>query len=101
MYSYLLEELSRTIGARLLLQLSYKGFTFITEPHLVGRNFEKQDCLLAWVTKSTSNTFKEPTWQTFELDLIEQISPLEDRFCRHRPGYDPYDNRMNRIYYRL
>ncbi|MFD2512817.1 hypothetical protein ACFSRY_02955 [Pontibacter locisalis] len=101
MCSYLLDELSRTIGARLLIMFHYDGHTYVLEPHLLGRNQQMQDCLLAWVTSCHSLPSSENAWNTFLLNKIEQLKATDDRFTKHRPGYDPYDNSMSRIYYRL
>jgi hypothetical protein len=100
MCSQLLEEFSRAIGARLLIQFIYEGCTYKVEPHLLGRSLDKKDCLLGWII-SSSGSIKELQWKTFLLDQIEQFEMLEERFCKQRPGYDPYDNTMSRIYYRL
>ncbi|GAB3826402.1 hypothetical protein GCM10028895_37360 [Pontibacter rugosus] len=48
MYSYLLEELSKAIGARLLIKFYYHGESHTVELHLLGRNLQNEDCLCAW-----------------------------------------------------
>ncbi|MEJ8803661.1 hypothetical protein [Pontibacter sp. H249] len=102
MYSYLLEELSKTIGARMLIRFEYKGDAYTVEPHLLGRNHLKQDCLLAWVVsgKMPSENIRG-NWQTFQLNGISDLKAMEQRFTKHRPGYDPYESSMSRIYYRI
>lgn len=99
MYSYLLEELSKAIGARLLIQFDYDGISYVVEPHLVGHNHNQQDCLCAWLA-NTPDTRKN-NWHFFNLSDIENLRLLEERFYKVRPGYDPYDNSMSRIYYRI
>ena len=102
MYSYLLEELSKTIGARLLVQFEYKGVDYTVEPHLLGRNHEKQDCLLAWVVAGPmKQDLSNGNWQTFLLNDITSLKAMEQRFTKQRPGYDPYEGSMSRIYYRI
>lgn len=102
MYSYLLEELSKTIGARMLIQFEYQGSVYLVEPHLLGRNHIKQDCLLAWVLSGhdTVNT-SASNWHTFLLSDISRLKTIDQRFTKHRPGYDPYESSMSRIYYRI
>jgi hypothetical protein len=100
MYSHLLEELSKAIGARLIIRFDYKGKTYVVEPHLLGQNHDMQDCLCAWHSKTDSKLATDG-WRCFLLAEIEHLSIQEDRFNRQRPGYDPYDSNMKRIYYRI
>lgn len=102
MYSYLLEELSKTIGARLLVQFEHNGNEYTVEPHLLGRNHQKQDCLLAWVVSGPmKQDLRKGNWHTFLLNDIICLKTLEQRFTKQRPGYDPYESSMSRIYYRI
>lgn len=101
MYSYLIEELSKAIGARLLIQFDYNGVNYIVEPHLVGHNLQHQDCLCAWLPEKAKDTASRDSWHCFLLSGIENLTLLEERFCKKRPGYDPYDSSMSRIYYRI
>ncbi|MFT2009123.1 hypothetical protein ACMA1I_10650 [Pontibacter sp. 13R65] len=98
MYSLLLDEISRAIGARLLIQFSYKDQDYLVEPHLLGKNFESENCLLAW---QIGRTVTGTGWKCFDLNSIVGLKLLEKRFTSPRPGYDPYDNSMSRIYYRI
>ena len=98
MYSYLIEELSKAIGARLLVQFDYNGKVYIVEPHLVGHNHKHQDCLCAWLANDAE---AKNNWNFFLLSNIKNLKLLDERFFKHRPGYDPYDNSMSRIYYRI
>ncbi|WP_347159497.1 WYL domain-containing protein [Pontibacter chitinilyticus] len=99
MYSYLLEDLSKAIGARLLIQFDYQGKKYRVEPHLLGHNHAHQDCLCAWKVEGTTNTKDE--WHCFLLTDILNLQLLEDRFTKKRPGYDPYNSSMARVYYRI
>ncbi len=99
MLSYLIEELSKAIGARLLVRFDYNGITYVVEPHLVGHNNNLQDCLCAWLVEHPNT--KKNNWHFFQLGDIENLKVLEERFYKQRPGYDPYDNSMSSIYYRI
>ena len=101
MYSTLLEKLSKAIGARLLVRFCYNSKTYIVEPHLLGRNSAAQDCLSAWLKESDANQELAPGWHCFLLEEIKELKLLNQNFNKPRPGYDPYDNTMNRIYYRI
>ena len=103
MYSYLLEELSKAIGARLLVAFDYGPESCIAEPYLLGCNQDGHDCLHAWQTNKTTETgIKEKElWRCFLFSNIKNLKLLEERFCHKRPGYDPYENSMTRIYYRI
>ncbi|MBF9255312.1 hypothetical protein I2I11_18585 [Pontibacter sp. 172403-2] len=101
MYSYLLEELSKAIGARLLVQFEYNGSIYVVEPHLVGHNHNHQDCLCAWLAERLKGADEKNRWHCFMLSDIRNLKLLDKRFSQHRPGYDPYDNSMSRIYYRI
>ncbi|TPE45006.1 WYL domain-containing protein [Pontibacter mangrovi] len=97
MYSQLLEELSKAIGARLLVSFKYEGERHTVEPHLLGQDQQHQDCLLAW--RKDGNP--KQNWHRYPLSQMKGTSILEERFCKKRPGYDPYDSTMTRVYYRI
>ncbi|QCR23846.1 WYL domain-containing protein [Pontibacter sp. SGAir0037] len=96
MYSYLLEELSKAIGARLLIKFNYNNKSYTVEPHLIGKNNNNEDCLCAWEINH-----QEEQWRCFMLKDIRNLAILEEHFFKQRPGYDPYDSSMSRIYYRI
>lgn len=98
MYSYLLEELSKAIGARLLISFEYEGESHVVEPHLLGQNKQNESCLLAW---RLTRAGQQQGWQCYLLSEMQQAKLLDERFNKKRPGYDPYDNTMTRIYYRI
>lgn len=99
MYSYLLEELSKAIGARLLVSFDYNGEKHVVEPHLLGHNHQHEDCLCAW--RLSKGGQQEQEWQCYKLSQMQHTKLLDDRFSRKRPGYDPYNSTMSRIYYRI
>lgn len=101
MYSYLLEELSKAIGARLLVQFDCNGAMYVVEPYLIGHNHRHQDCLCAWLAKGAKEADAKNSWHFFMLSDIKNLKLLDERFFEQRPGYDPYDNSMSRIYYRI
>jgi predicted DNA-binding transcriptional regulator YafY len=98
MYSYLLEELSKAIGARLLVSFEYENETLVVEPHLLGQDKQHESCLLAW---RTGKNGQKQGWQRFLLSRMQNTRITDERFNKKRPGYDPYDNSMSRIYYRI
>ncbi|MCJ8167629.1 hypothetical protein MKJ04_22490 [Pontibacter sp. E15-1] len=101
MYSELLDELSKAVGARLLIRFDYGDETYTVEPHLIGQDQDNQDCLCAWLDGKKSASEATDGWYTFQFTEIKNMRLLNDRFCQQRPGYDPYNKCMNRIYYRL
>lgn len=101
MYSNLLDEISRAIGARLILQFTYKNSFYLVEPYLVGKNKLNQDCLRAWQINSPENLLSDNAWDSFVLNEISNLIILDKQFSNKRPGYDPYDSTMKRIYYRI
>lgn len=100
MSNIMLEELSRAIGARLFVQFSYNGHSYLVEPHLLGQNLKKEDCLCAWSTALANSPGSKSGWHCFMLRDVKELRILEKRFYKTRPDYDPYDNTMSRIYYR-
>ncbi|MEJ8758607.1 hypothetical protein WG947_16450 [Pontibacter sp. H259] len=101
MNNLLLEEISKAIGARLFVQFNYNGHTYLLEPHLVGQNQRKQDCLCGWSANTYNNAPEYIAgWHCFLLENIKNLKVMEKRFYKTRPEYDPYDNNMSRIYYR-
>jgi len=100
MSNIMLEELSRAIGARLFVQFSYNSHTYIVEPHLLGQNLRKDDCLCGWSMEIANTPGSKLGWHCFVLQNVKDLKVLEKRFYKTRPEYDPYDNTMSRIYYR-
>ena len=101
MYSQLLEEISRAIGARLLLEFTYKGETYLVEPYLLGINKLDQNCLRAWQINSPTKLIPENGWASFVLSEMRNLKIQDKPFSKKRPGYDPYDSSMDRICYRI
>ena len=91
MNNILLEELSKAIGARQFIQFTYGSQTYLLEPH---------DCLCGWNGEKGETQGTKVGWHCFLLDDIKDLKILERRFAKTRPGYDPYDSTMSRIYYR-
>ena len=101
MSNILLDELSKAIGARLYVQFRYGDQTYTVEPHLLGQNKTKQDCLCGWSIENSVVPSSNIGWHCFLLDNVKGLKVMDKRFTKVRPGYDPYDNTMNRIYYRV
>ncbi|NDK56771.1 hypothetical protein [Pontibacter fetidus] len=100
MNTILLEELSRAIGARQFVQFKYAEQEYQIEPHLLGQNKNRQDCLCGWSAENKDNPNAKTGWHCFLLQDIKELKIMEKRFYKTRPGYDPYDSAMSRIYYR-
>ena len=100
MNTILLEELSKAIGARQFVQFKYAEEEYVIEPHLLGQNQSRQDCLCGWSTENKDSPIAKTGWHCFLLQGIKDLKIMEKRFYRTRPGYDPYDSTMSRIYYR-
>ncbi|MDX5421168.1 MAG: WYL domain-containing protein [Hymenobacteraceae bacterium] len=96
-----MEEISKAIGARLLIRFSYNHEEHVVEPHLVGQDMQKQDCLCAWRKSKIAADSAKECWRCYHLSEIKDLEVLEQRFSSKRPGYDPYDSTMSRIYYRV
>ncbi|WP_242929543.1 hypothetical protein [Pontibacter vulgaris] len=101
MYSKFLEDLSKAIGARLLVEFEYSNQKYKVEPHLLGNNQNKQDCLCAWQRSTVHMPELKEGWHCFLLSGISNLVLLEERFNNTRPGYEPYNSSMSRIYYRI
>ena len=100
MNNILLEELSKAIGARQFVQFNYAGQDYLIEPHLLGQNQSRQDCLCGWSAENKGSVGSKVGWHSFLLQGIKDLRITEKRFNKTRPGYDPYDSTMSRIYYR-
>ncbi|MER2999381.1 hypothetical protein [Pontibacter populi] len=100
MNNILLEELSKAIGARQFIQFTYGGHTYLLEPHLLGQNKSRKDCMCGWGGDKGESAGTKVGWHCFLLEDVKDLKILEKRFSKTRPGYDPYDSTMSRIYYR-
>jgi hypothetical protein len=95
------ELICQAISERRLIRFDYKGEERIVEPHLLGERTSGNEALSAWQVGGFSESNSQPPWRSYLLDKMAQLVILEQQFDGPRPGYNPHDSTMSRIFCRL
>ncbi len=86
------------IRAKRLLMFGYGGLVRVVEPHLYGVNTAGHEALSAWLRAGYSRSDPEGGWRTYLVPEMHRVQVLDETFAGHRPGYNPSDERMVRIF---
>ena len=89
------------IRARRLLRFIYDGYERVVEPHLYGVNSAGHEALSAYLVRGWSASDTSPGWRMYLADQMRDTAALADSFAGPRPGFNPEDSRMTRIYCRV
>ena len=89
------------IRARRLLMFGYADTVRIVEPHLYGVNTAGHEALSAWLRPGHSRSDPQGGWRMYLTDQIREMQMLDERFAGPRPGYNPSDPHLPRVYCRL
>lgn len=86
------------IRTRRVIKFRYKNINRIVEPFIAGVHKETgNDLLRGWVVSGT--TSESPTkWRLYIIAEMTNLTILQDKFSGSRPGYDPKDDVMGRVY---
>ncbi len=86
------------INSYKLLEFYYNGYCRVVEPFTFGISTKGNDVLSAFQVRGESESDNRPMWRLFDLEKIENIQILDEKFSGYREGYRKGDSRMNRIY---
>lgn len=85
-----------------ILSFIYKGKPRVVEPHAYGMGSDGNDLLRAYqVGGYSSSSGRLPKWRLFEVNEINNLSPIDEKFNEARPSYHRNDQIMVRIYAQL
>jgi hypothetical protein len=86
------------IREKKLLMFEYADLIRVVEPHLYGMNTAGHEALSAWLRAGYSRSDPQGGWRTYLVREIGSVQVLDQPFDRPRPGYNPRDARMVRIF---
>ena len=89
--------LCEAIRQRRQVNFIYKSTRWTVEPHLLGYTPYGDTMLNGWVLANRRMT----GWQQFHVPLISNVTLLKNRILRTRPDYDPYDESIAQVVWRL
>ena len=86
------------IRARSLLMFEYADLMRVVEPHLYGVNSAGHEALTAWLRPGHSRTDPQGGWRMYLVRDMHHVQALGETFARPRTGYNPRDERMQRVF---
>jgi hypothetical protein len=89
------------IRARRLLMFGYGDSVRVVEPHLYGASAAGHELLSAWMRPGQSRSDPQGGWRSFRVDQMRNVEALPETFSGARPGYNPREERMARVFCRL
>lgn len=95
------QVICRAIEGRNLLMFGYGDQVRVVEPHLYGINSAGHEALRAWLRPGLSRADPEGGWRMYLVPEMRSLQLLDERFAAPRPGYNPNDRHMQRIFCRL
>jgi len=94
--------LVEAIKERKLIKFWYKNLWRIAEPYTYGIHKDTDnEVLSAYQIDGFSHSGELPGWRLYLLSETSQIQKTDKIFTVARPGYNPNDSRMNRIFARF
>jgi len=91
-------DITTAIQGRRLIHFAYDGCSRDVEPHTLGRLHNGNIVLSGFQVGGFSVSGHRPEWRLFTLDKISGLRILDQSFQGTRPGYNPRDSRMSRIF---
>ena len=91
----------QAIHNRQVIEFTYKGFTRIVEPFLLGTTTTGKVALRGYQIGGGSSSGRIVNWHLFTLANMENLRITDSTFSGSRPGYNPADSAMVAIYARI
>jgi len=92
--------ITKAIKEMLLIRFHYDGGIRVVEPHCFGVSFKGNSVFRGFQTQGYSSTEKLG-WKLFDLDKVENVEYLNEKFEEPRLGYRKNDKGMTRIFIQL
>jgi hypothetical protein len=93
--------LCEAIRGRRLVRFAYRGGYRIVEPYVYGADTEGRDLLRGFQTYGYSTSGRPSGWRLFRVDKLADLAIIENSFSKARRGYDPHDQAMATLHYRV
>jgi hypothetical protein len=104
MEAYMNQLIVQAIEEKRLIELTYKGYSRIVEPHAYYRTingFEKLQCYQVKGDHSSRDRRPDDDWGYFSVPKISSLSLLEKTFSGPRPDYKRPDKTNPTVYAQL
>lgn len=92
------DKLKEAIGERKVVTFIYDGFPREVEPFLIGDTTSMNAAMRGFQIGGGSKSGNPVGWRLFLLERIRNLSVTETHFSGVRPGYNPSDKAMCRIF---
>jgi hypothetical protein len=87
------------IKLRKVIEFSYNALPRFVEPYCYGISFADNDVLRGYQISVDSSKGASIGWKLFTVNKIGDIKITNITFKNLRPGYNPKDSSMKKIYY--
>lgn len=95
------EIICDAIRARKLLMFGYADLLRVVEPHAYGLSGADRELLSGWLWPGHSRSDPKGGWRNYLVEQIRDLQLLNEVFEGPRPGYNPRDERLARVFCRL
>ena len=90
--------LAQAVREHRIVRFYYNGLRRTVEPHVYGVNTAGHEALSAYQTGGFSRSSDRAGWRMFLVSDIQNLIVEDTTFERTRPGYNPGDSGMTRIF---
>lgn len=84
-----------------ILKFTYHGHPRIVEPYAYGLSRQGNEVIRCYQTGGVSDSGEVPHWKLFEVDEIESLIVLKERFAHANTEYRKGDKHMTTIFCEL
>lgn len=89
------------IYERRRISLIYDGRSRLVEPYALGISHAQNPVIRVWQISGASSSGEETGWKLLKLDKISSVTVTDAIFQPTRPGYNPNDKGMSRVYHTI
>jgi hypothetical protein len=92
------QRICSAIKERRIIEFHYKGGTRKVEPFCYGINNTGNQVLRGFQIGGFSRSGNKYGWRLYTVSLISNLKVTDKYFGWNRPGYNPRDSQMTRIF---
>lgn len=102
MTSPTMKKICSAIESKSVIEFDYEGMgKREVEPHTCGVSTAGNEVIRGFQTYGFSKSNKQPPWKLFDIEKISNLTVLDKKFARARPGYSQGDSAFDQIFAEL
>lgn len=95
------KEICSAIESRKIIIFNYDGGSRRVEPYCYDISNKGKELLRAYQISGFSRSRNPSGWKLFHVSKIKGLQIVNEKYIKNRPGYNPRDPSMERIYCRV